>query len=155
MASSSSSSGWALTVAAIIEREGRFLVVEETDGVSPERVLNQPAGHVDPGESVLAAVVRETREETGLDFTPEALVGIYPLRAANGRDYFRLCFTGTVPVDAEAAPEDPDILACHWRTRAELAAAPLRSSLVLTCLDDAQAGRRFPLGLVAEIRAER
>ena len=70
MASSFSSSGWALTVAAIIEREGRFLVVEETDGVSPERVLNQPAGHVDPGEDVLTAVIRETREETGLDFTP-------------------------------------------------------------------------------------
>lgn len=146
---------WALTVAAIIERQGRYLVVEETDGVSPDRVLNQPAGHVDPGESVLAAVVRETREETGLDFTPEALVGCYPLRAANGRDYFRVCFTGTVPPGVLAAPEDPDILACHWLTRDELAAAPLRSGLVLQCLDDALAGRRFPLALVAEVRRER
>jgi len=146
---------WALTVAAIIERQGRYLVVEETDGVSPERVLNQPAGHVDPGESVLAAVVRETREETGLDFTPEALVGLYPLRAANGRDYFRVCFMGTVPPGALAAPKDPDILACHWLTRDQLAAAPLRSGLVLRCLDDALAGRRFPLALVAEIRQER
>ncbi len=146
---------WALTVAAIIEREGRFLFVEETDGVSPHRVLNQPAGHVDPGESVLAAVVRETREETGLDFTPEALVGIYPLRAANGRDYFRLCFKGTVPAGAVAAPEDPAIFACHWLTRAELAAAPLRSGLVLRCLDEALAGRCFPLDLVAEVHTER
>lgn len=146
---------WALTVAAVIERDGRFLVVEETDGVSPDRVLNQPAGHVDPGESVLAAVVRETREETGLAFTPEALVGIYPLRAANGRDYFRLCFTGSVPPGTAAVPEDPDILACHWLSRDELAVAPLRSGLVLRCLDDALAGRRFPLALVAEIRTER
>ena len=146
---------WALTVAAIIEREGRFLVVEETDGLSPYRVFNQPAGHVDPGESVLAAVVRETREETGLDFTPEALVGIYPLRAANGRDYFRMCFVGTVPAGAVAVPEDPAIFACHWLTRAELAASPLRSGLVLRCLDEALAGRRFPLGLLAEVRTER
>jgi phosphatase NudJ len=146
---------WALTVAAIIEREGRFLVVEETDGVSPYRVFNQPAGHVEPGESVLAAVVRETREETGLDFTPEALVGIYPLRAANGRDYFRMCFTGTVPAGAVAVPEDPAIFACHWLTRAELTAVPLRSGLVLRCMDEALAGRRFPLGLLAEVHAER
>jgi len=146
---------WALTVAAIIEREGRFLVVEETDGVSPYHVFNQPAGHVDPGESVLAAVVRETREETGLDFTPEALVGIYPLRAANGQDYFRMCFVGTVPAVAVAIPEDPAIFACHWLTRAELAAAPLRSGLVLRCLDEALAGRRFPMDLLAQVHTER
>ena len=155
MASSSSSSGWALTVAAIIERDGRFLFVEETDGVSPARVLNQPAGHVDPGESVLEAVVRETREETGLAFTPEALVGFYPLRAANGRDYFRVCIAGTVPPGGVAAPEDPDILACHWLTRSDLEAAALRSGLVRQCLDDHLAGRRLPLAWVADVRHER
>ncbi|HEX9082550.1 MAG TPA: NUDIX domain-containing protein, partial [Holophagaceae bacterium] len=68
---------WSLTVAAVIERQGRFLVVEETDGVSPERVFNQPAGHVEPGESLVDAVRREVKEETGLAFTPTALVGIY------------------------------------------------------------------------------
>jgi len=145
---------WELTVAAIIEREGRYLVVEETDG-SPERVFNQPAGHVEPGEDVLDAVRREVREETGLAFMPEALVGIYPLLAKNGKDYFRLCFRGTVPEGAEAAPEDPDILGCRWLTREELAAAPLRSGLVLRCVDDARAGRAFPLALVAELRRER
>jgi phosphatase NudJ len=146
---------WALTVAAIIERQGRFLVVEEPDKVTGLPVINQPAGHVDPGESVLVAVRREVREETGLDFTPEAIVGLYPLKAANGSDYFRICFTGTVHEEAVAVPEDPDILRCHWLTREELAAASLRSGWVLRCLDDALAGRRFPLDLVADIRVER
>lgn len=146
---------WALTVAAVIEREGRFLFVEEPDKVTGLPVINQPAGHVEPGEALLDAVRREVREETGLDFTPQAIVGLYPLRAANGKDYFRVCFTGTVPAGGEAAPEDPDILRCHWLTRAELATAPLRSGWVLRCLDDALAGRRFPLDLVAAIRNER
>ncbi|WP_243303049.1 NUDIX domain-containing protein [Geothrix oryzisoli] len=145
---------WALTVAAIIERNGRFLVVEETDG-SPERVFNQPAGHVEPGEGLLDAVRREVREETGLGFTPEAVVGIYQLRARNGKDYCRVCFRGTVPDGAEAAPEDPEILGCRWLSREELAAAPLRSGLVLRCLDDALAGAAHPLSLVEAVRRER
>ncbi len=146
---------WRLTVAAVIERDGRFLFVEERDDCDGHLVLNQPAGHVEPGEAVLDAVRREVREETGLAFTPEAIVGLYPLQAANGKDYFRVCFSGSVPAGAEAVPEDPDILRCHWLTRAELAAASLRSGWVLRCLDDALAGRRYPLELVAEIRQER
>ena len=146
---------WALTVAAIIERQGRFLFVEEADKVTGLPVINQPAGHVDPGESVFDAVVREVREETGLAFTPRDIVGLYPLKAANGKDYFRVCFTGTVPEAAVAAPEDPDILRCHWLSRDQLAASPLRSGWVLRCLDDALSGRRYPLDLVAETRVER
>jgi len=146
---------WALTVAAIIERQGRFLFVEEADKVSGLPVINQPAGHVEPGESLIEAVRREVREETGLAFTPEAIVGLYPLKAANGKDYFRICFTGSVPDAAVAAPEDPDILRCHWLTRAELAAASLRSGWVLRCLDDALSGRHYPLDLVADILVER
>lgn len=146
---------WSLTVAAIIERHGRFLFVEETDGVNPERVLNQPAGHVDPGESILAAVVRETREETGLAFTPEAVVGIYQLQARNGRDYCRVCFLGSVPDNAKAAPEDADILGCRWLSPEELTPLPLRSGLVRQCLDDALAGRRYPLSLVGGFLRER
>ena len=146
---------WRLTVAAVIERQGRFLFVEEPDKVTGLPVINQPAGHVESGESLLDAVRREVREETGLAFTPAAIVGLYPLKAANGSDYFRICYAGTVPEQAEAVPEDPDILRCHWLTREELAAASLRSGWVLCCLDDALAGRRFPLDLVADIRHER
>jgi 8-oxo-dGTP pyrophosphatase MutT (NUDIX family) len=146
---------WSLTVAAVIARQGRFLVVEETDGVHPERVFNQPAGHVDPGETILDAVRREVKEETGLLFSPEAVTGIYQLQARNGRDYCRVCFIGTVPEGAEAIPEDPEILGCRWLTREELAAAPLRSGLVLRCVDDALAGLRYPLSLVEVVRRER
>ena len=75
-------STWALTVAAIVERDGRYLMVEETDGWNPERVLNQPAGHVDPGEYILDAVVRETLEETGLEVELGEIVGLYSRLAA-------------------------------------------------------------------------
>ena len=146
--------GWRLTVAAIVERHGRFLTVEETDGVHPELVLNQPAGHVDPGEGILDAVIRETLEETGARFTPEAVVGIYQLKARNGRDYCRVCFCGTVPPGAEIRPQPEEIHACHWLTRDEIAVRP-RSSLVVMCLDDYLAGRRFPLGLVDGERDDR
>ncbi|HJW33464.1 MAG TPA: NUDIX hydrolase [Holophagaceae bacterium] len=135
---------WSLTVAAIIERNGRFLFVEERDGGGP-RVLNQPAGHVEEGEPLREAVIREVAEETGLPFTPEALVGIYQLRAPNGKDYVRVCFAGSVPAGSEAAPRDADILACHWLTPEELVGRAQRSALVGRCLDDWQAGRRLPL----------
>ena len=146
--------GWRPTVAAIIERNGRFLVVEETDGVHPERVFNQPAGHVDPGETLLEAVVREMREETGLPFTPEAFLGLYQLKARNGRDYLRATFCGTVPDGLVAKPEDSVILACHWLTRDEIAVRP-RSSMVLRCLDDYLAGVRYPLSLVTHLNEDR
>jgi len=145
---------WALTVAAIIERQGRFLVVEETDGVHPERVFNQPAGHVEPGESLLEAVVREVWEETGLTFTPEAFLGIYQLQARNGKDYARACFLGSVPEGAEPSPQDAEILACHWLTREEIARQP-RSVMVLKCLDDYLAGIRLPLGAAENVIRER
>jgi 8-oxo-dGTP pyrophosphatase MutT (NUDIX family) len=145
---------WSLTVAAIIEQHGRFLFVEETDGVHPERVFNQPAGHVEPGEGLLAAVIRETREETGLLFTPEAFVGIYLVQARNGQDYARVCFAGSVPEGLPPAPEDPVILGCAWLTRAEAALRP-RSSAVLACLDDYLRGQRLPLACVATFLKER
>ncbi|MBP1626229.1 MAG: hypothetical protein H6Q00_704 [Holophagaceae bacterium] len=145
---------WSLTVAAIIERDGRFLMVEETDGVHPERVFNQPAGHVEPGETLLEAVVRETREETGLAFEPEAFLGMYQLQARNGKDYIRACFTGRVPEGATPEPQDADILACHWLTPEEIAVRP-RSGFVLQCLEDYQRGVRLPLGAVSNIYRER
>ena len=144
---------WSLTVAAIIEREGRFLFVEEREGSGP-RVLNQPAGHVEEGEALLDAVVREVREETGLACTPEALVGVYALRAANGKDYLRVCFAGTVEA-GEPAPQDADILACHWLTRDEMERRALRSGLVRRCVEDYLGGQRLPLEAVAVFMAER
>lgn len=144
---------WSLTVAAVIEKEGRFLFVEERDGGGP-RVLNQPAGHVEEGEALLDAVIREAREETGLAFTPESLVGVYALRAANGKDYLRVCFAGTV-AEGEAAPQDADILACHWLSPEELKGRALRSALVRKCLDDYLSGQRLPLDAASVFFRER
>ncbi len=144
---------WSLTVAAVIERAGHFLFVEERDGDGP-RVLNQPAGHVEEGEALLDAVIREAREETGLAFTPESFVGVYALRAANGKDYLRVCFAGSV-AEGDAAPQDADILACHWLTRDEMEARALRSALVRKCLDDYQNGQRLPLEAASVFIRER
>ena len=135
----------AATVAAIIERNGRFLVVEESDKLHSHRVLNQPAGHVEPGEDLITAVIREVAEEAGLTFSPQAVVGVYRLNARNGRDCLRICFTGSVPADADARPCDADIHACHWLTLAEITSFGPRSSLVLQCFDDYLAGQRLPL----------
>ena len=146
---------WRVTVAAVVEREGRFLVVEEKPPGRDEVVWNQPAGHVDPGEAILAAVVRETLEETGLDLTPTALVGVYQLRARDGRDYCRVCFAGTVPDGAEARPLDPEILGCRWLTRDEIAAGRPRSGVVVRCIDDYLAGTRLPLSAVGSFLDER
>lgn len=145
---------WALTVAAVIEHEGKFLIVEETDSVHPERVFNQPAGHVEPGESLLDAVCRETWEETGLAFTPQRIVGIYQLQARNGRDYVRICFSGTVPPGSFPEPQDPHVLAAHWLTREEIAQRP-RSSVVLHCMDDYLRGESYPLALVEHFQKDR
>ncbi len=134
---------WRLTVAAVIEREGRYLLVEEADA-SGERVFNQPAGHVEPGESVLDAVIREVREETGLVFTPTAFVGLYQLRAADGRDYVRVCFAGTVG-PGTPVPQDADILGCRWVEAGDLPGLPLRSPLVRRCAEAWEAGQRWPL----------
>ncbi len=145
---------WNLTVAAVIEHEGRFLMVEERDGQGPI-VLNQPAGHVEVGESPLEAVVREVREETGLPFVPTGMVGVYMLKAANGKDYLRLCFTGTVPKGVAPAPQDREILGCGWFTRSDILSRAQRSGLVVQCLDDATARPPFPLTVLKGMRIER
>lgn len=141
-----------LTVAAVVEHDGRFLVVEERIG--PDLVLNQPAGHVEDGESLLAAAVRETREETAWEFTPIALLGCYLWRnPRNGRTTLRIALRGAVHGHQPQQPLDRGIHAVHWRTRAELAARPerLRSPLVLRCVDDYVAGLSFELGALQQL----
>jgi 8-oxo-dGTP pyrophosphatase MutT (NUDIX family) len=134
------------TVAALVERDGRFLLVEEiSDG---RRVLNQPAGHLDPGESLIEACVRETMEETAHRFRPTALVGIYRWHYAPADNTFlRFAFAGTLEGVDASCKLDAEIVATHWLTREELAARPEmhRSPLVMRCVDDYLAGKRFPL----------
>ncbi len=143
-----------VTVAAVIERDGRYLLVEEdtVDGVR----LNNPAGHLDPGESPLQAVVREALEETAHAFTPTALVGVYLSRfqrPALGQDvtYLRFAYAGTVGERLAGRALDAGIHRTLWLTPEEMRAesARMRSPLVLRCLEDHLAGRRFPLDLVS------
>ena len=142
-----------VTVAAIIEERGRFLLVEERtrEGLR----LNHPAGHLEPGETPEQGVVREALEETARTFAPEALVGIYFsrfLRPASGEDvtYLRLAYRGRVGEPLPGRTLDHEIVRTLWLTPDEIRAehARLRSPLVLRCLDDHLAGRAYPLALV-------
>jgi len=141
-----------VTVAAIVEREGRFLVVEER--AARRIVFNQPAGHIERGESLLEAVVRETLEETAYAFTPEAVTGIYLWRHPEiDRTFLRIAFAGSVTGPDTTRRLDRCILRTAWMTRSQLAGRPhaLRSPLVLRCVDDFLAGTRHPLSLLATL----
>jgi 8-oxo-dGTP pyrophosphatase MutT (NUDIX family) len=134
-----------VTVAAVIERDGRFLLVEER--IRGQLVLNQPAGHLEDGEALIDAVVRETLEETAWQFTPEALLGIYQWRSPRGHTTLRFAFIGSVHGYDAARPLDAPIVTTHWLAREEIAqrSARLRTPLVLSCIEDYLAGRRLPL----------
>jgi 8-oxo-dGTP pyrophosphatase MutT (NUDIX family) len=140
-----------ITVAAIIADADRFLIVEEQ--IRGQRVFNQPAGRVEDGESLLAAVVRETLEETAWQFEPEWLLGIYtwhsPTRA---RSSLRFAFTGRVSAHDSARKLDPPVIAAHWLRREQLQepSRVLRTPLVLRCIDDYLAGRRLPLAAISD-----
>jgi len=133
-----------VTVAAVIERDGKFLFVEEiADG---RKVINQPAGHLDPGESLVAACAREVLEETAHRFEPTALVGIYRwYYEPKDVTFLRFCFKGKL-IGREDRPLDKEIIALHWLTFEQLkASAARRSPLVLRCVEDYLAGRNYPL----------
>lgn len=140
------------TVAAIVEREERFLLVEELSS-SGQRVFNQPAGHVEEHESILAATRRETLEESGWHVEPKALVGIYTYKApSNDVTYYRFCYACKAVNEIENAELDDGIIAAHWLTIEEIKSKrdQLRSPLVLKCIEDYIAGKRYPLELVYE-----
>lgn len=143
-----------LTVAAIAEHEGRFLFVQER--VARRIVLNQPAGHLEDGESLVDAVVRETREETGRWFTPEAVTGLYQWRGPGGRTVLRIAFAGSVAERDENAVLDRSIIRTVWLDREQAGARSqeLRSPLVLLCIDDYLRGARYPLVLLNRVPAD-
>lgn len=143
-----------VTVAAVIERDGRFLLVEEEtdDGLR----FNQPAGHLECGESLQQAVVREVLEETACSFVPRYLVGIYNWRnAAKELTYLRFVFGGEITACDEQRPLDTGIVGRRWLTLAELrAGAPRhRSPMILCCVEDWLAGKRYPLELITHFAA--
>jgi phosphatase NudJ len=142
-----------VTVAALIEREGRYLLVEEH---TPEGLrLNQPAGHLDPGEGPVEACAREVLEETAHVFAPTHLVGLYLSRfqrAATGEDitYLRFAFTGTLERHLPERALDVGIVRTWWLTPDEIRASRERhrSPLLLRCMEDHLAGQRYPLSVI-------
>jgi 8-oxo-dGTP pyrophosphatase MutT (NUDIX family) len=142
-----------VTVAAVIEKDGRFLLVEEH---TPEGLrLNNPAGHLDPGESPPQGAVREALEETARVFVPDRLVGIYLARFQRpdrGEDvtYLRFAYGGTCGEADPGRALDTGIVRTLWMTLEELRASRERhrSALVLQCVEDFVAGQRYPLDMV-------
>ena len=139
-----------VTVAALIESGGRYLLVEEAtaDGLR----LNNPAGHLEAGESLLQAVVREVLEETACAFTPSHLVGIYlaPARGNATPSYLRFAFAGSVTAPQAGRALDHGIVRTLWLTPAEVEAQPQRhrSTLLWRCIKDHRDGQRHPLSLL-------
>lgn len=139
------------TVAVIVEdQQGRFLLVEEHS--HGQVVFNQPAGHIEEGESLLAAAHRETLEETGWQIEPHSFLGMYRYVApANGVTYFRFCFIAA-PVRKVSDRLDEGIVAAHWLTLDQIRdlGDRLRSPMVLGCIEDYRNGRRYPLDVIVE-----
>ena len=138
-----------ITVATIVERDGRFLLVRERDG---ERlVLNQPAGHVEAGETLAQAAWRETLEETAWQVDVSAFLGVYIYQPLiNGPVFHRYCFVAEPRGHDPHQRLDDDIVEAVWLTQDELAAADgqHRSPLVARCIQDYLAGRRLPLDVI-------
>ncbi|KND59275.1 NTP pyrophosphohydrolase including oxidative damage repair enzyme [Candidatus Burkholderia verschuerenii] len=138
-------------MAAIIERDGRFLVIEEH--TSAELRINQPAGHLEAGETLVEAVIRETLEETAHTFEPEALVGAYMThfqRPTGDVTYLRFTFCGRAGEKIAGRALDDGIVRAMWLTADELRASAERhrTPIVLTCIEDYLAGRRMPLDFI-------
>lgn len=141
-----------VTVAAVIEQAGRYLLVEEI--IDGQAVLNQPAGHLEEGETLPQAVTREVLEETGWRFEPEMLVAIQLYRVpAAALTFLRFAFTGRICGQELNPPFDQGILATHWLTRPEIEARRrnLRSPLVLESLAAYESGRRYPLDILQSL----
>jgi ADP-ribose pyrophosphatase YjhB (NUDIX family) len=135
-----------LTVAAVVEERGRFLMVEEM--VHGQAVFNQPAGHVETGETLRAAVMRETLEEAAWHFIPEFITGIYLWQPPGSqRSYLRVAIRGQLACQERGRELDEGIMRSLWLSREALEARPvkLRSPLVLRSIDDYLAGHRLPL----------
>jgi 8-oxo-dGTP pyrophosphatase MutT (NUDIX family) len=138
-----------VTVATVVVREGKLLMVEED--VSGRRVLNQPAGHLEPNESLIAAAVRETLEESGWDVVPTALVGLYQWKSpVDGRHFLRVAMAADPILHHPEQPLDSGILQALWLTPSELQAAVERhrSPLVWRAVTDYLAGSRHPLSVL-------
>ncbi|WP_371281212.1 NUDIX hydrolase [Dokdonella sp.] len=141
-----------MTVATVVPRDGRFLLVEET--VHGRTVINQPAGHLEPDETLQSAAIRETLEETGWHVELECLVGIQQWTSTqSGSQFVRFTFAARALDHDPSLPLDEGILRALWLSRDEIAAAGerLRSPLILSSIDDWLGGRRLPLDSISRL----
>jgi 8-oxo-dGTP pyrophosphatase MutT (NUDIX family) len=141
-----------ITVACVVEDQGRFLMVEETS--NQRQVFNQPAGHLEPAETLIEAAVRETLEETGWLVEINALLGFYIYSSPhNGVCYHRWCFVATPVRHDPEQPLDQGIIGAPWMSEAELRRRQhqLRSPMVLQAIDDYRSGKRYPLDLIPQV----
>ena len=144
---------WAVhaTVACVIERNGRYLMVEERDKATGQLVFNQPAGHLEDGESLTEAIHRETLEETGWRIQLRGVIGLSLYRVpTRGNTYFRTTFLADALDRASGATIDRDIHAVHWLSYEEIHnySDKLRSPVVLDVLERHRSGLRYPLDLI-------
>jgi 8-oxo-dGTP pyrophosphatase MutT (NUDIX family) len=140
-----------VTVAAIVEQAGQYLLVEEEPATNSGVLLNQPAGHLDAGESIIQAVIRETLEETAYHFVPEYIVGIYQWHSnSNDTTYVRFAFCGQVTHYDPTRTLDAGIIRAAWFDLAKIneLASQHRSPLVMQCIKDHMAGKHYPLELI-------
>ena len=139
-----------VTVAAVINVDSKFLIVEEM--VGGKHVFNQPAGHVEEGETLEQAVIREVLEETGCRFIPQSFLGVFTWRGES-RSYLRIAFGGEAEPAAEGCSLDEGIIATHWLTRDDLLqrSSMLRSPMVMQCIARHDEGVRYPLSTVCEM----
>ncbi|MEZ5535818.1 MAG: NUDIX hydrolase [Thiolinea sp.] len=145
-----------VVVASIIEQDNRYLMVEEE--IRGQMLLNQPAGHLEYGETLLDATRRETLEETGYHYEPEALLGILLGQSEDpDRVYLRFTFCGKLLKKAENYQLDPDIAAVHWLTEDEISNSPHmtpRNDLVLESIRLYKQGVRLPLNCLHNLTLE-
>jgi 8-oxo-dGTP pyrophosphatase MutT (NUDIX family) len=140
-----------VTVAAVVEHDGKYLLVEEEPEAGTGLFLNQPAGHLDPGESIIQGAIRETLEETAYTFVPEYLVGIYQWHSHRvDTTYIRFAFGGHVTHHDPDRVLDTGILQASWYSPDEVnqMVQRHRSPLVMQCIRDHLAGKRYPLELL-------
>ncbi|AKM31249.1 NUDIX hydrolase [Pandoraea faecigallinarum] len=137
-----------VTVAAVVERDGRFLFVEEQKRAG--LLINQPAGHLEPGESIVDAVRREVLEETAHTFEPKHLLGIYLAPGPDDIAYLRFTFTGTLGAFDATRPLDEGIVGTLWLAPEEVRAqrARHRSPILERCMDDYLRGVRYDLDIL-------
>lgn len=143
---------WAphVTVAAIIQHEKKFLLVEEN--INGKKVINQPAGHLENNESLIDAVIRETLEETRWEFSPSYISGIYRWLHDNGETYLRICFAGKVVKEHKELNLDTGIEQAIWLNEKEIYQHEnLRSPLVIKSIEDFINGNNYPLSLIQDI----